>query len=485
MGNPSIKKNFALNTLYQVFFMITPFITAPYTSRVLGVEGVGVFSYVQSIQSYFMLFAALGTVSYGKREIARNRDDVEKRSRIFWEIEILSVITTFAAVVVWFAWILINSQYRVFYLIMSLNVISVALDISWLYLGLEKIGNMVSMNSIFRILGIVSLFIFVKDESDLGIYILILAISHVLANLGMWIYLPKYIHVVKVQWKNIANHFKETLVYFVPTIATSIYTVLDKTLIGLITHSASQNGYYEQAVKIIQMSKTLTFTSLNGIMGARMAFLFAQNKNEEIKERIKVSIDYIMFMGIGICFGIFAVANQFVPIFFGEGYEYVSLLLKVFCPIIVIIGVSNCLGSHYYTPAGLRIKSSKYLIAGSIVNLFLNLLLIPKYESMGAVIASIAAEGVITALYLRNCAGYLYLSDLFDKMWKKVIAGAVMMSVIRLVASGLPVGIGSLILQVILGIGVYVVILMLMRDSFTIIAFNIMKGYFKKQKNID
>lgn len=480
MEKPSIKKNFLLSTMYQVFLLIMPFITAPYTSRVLGVEKIGTFSYIQSVQSYFLLFAALGTASYGKREIARNRDDKEKRSRIFWEIELLSIITTFTVLIVWFVWICINSQYRLFYFIMSLNLISVALDISWMYIGLERMANVVFFNAVFRVIGITSIFIFVKESSDLWIYILILAAMTFCSNIGMWICLPKYINFVRIQWKNIAKHFKETLIYFIPTIATSIYTVLDKTLIGLITHSASQNGYYEQTVKIIHMSKTITFTSLNSIMGARIAFLFAKGENEEIKERIKVSIDYILFMGVGICFGIWAVADTFVPVFFGKGYDYVALLLKVFCPIIVIIGVSNCLGSHYYTPAGLRTTSSKYLIYGSIVNLCLNLVLIPRYESLGAVIASVLAELTITVLYLKNCNGYLYLEDLIKKIWKKLIAGSVMLLVITIITPHLGGAVIDVLIEIMVGIVVYVIMLFLLKDSLVMLGVEMIKRYIKK-----
>ena len=46
--------------MFQIFTMITPFVTAPYVSRVLGPDGIGIQSYTGSIQSYFLLFAALG-----------------------------------------------------------------------------------------------------------------------------------------------------------------------------------------------------------------------------------------------------------------------------------------------------------------------------------------------------------------------------------------------------------------------------------------
>ena len=86
MKNKSIRNNFLYSTAYQILNVLTSFVTAPYLSRVLGAEAIGIQSYTQSIQQYFLMFAALGTFSYGSREISMNRDDPYKRSKLFWEI---------------------------------------------------------------------------------------------------------------------------------------------------------------------------------------------------------------------------------------------------------------------------------------------------------------------------------------------------------------------------------------------------------------
>ena len=126
MVQTSIKKNYIYNTIYQVLSLITPLITAPYISRVLGSNGVGIYSYTNSIVTYFTLFAALGTASYGQREIAMHRDDPETSSKLFWEIEILSLTTTAVSLIVWIAWIFISTQYTAIYSVLTLSVLAVA-----------------------------------------------------------------------------------------------------------------------------------------------------------------------------------------------------------------------------------------------------------------------------------------------------------------------------------------------------------------------
>ncbi|MEE1002418.1 MAG: flippase [Acutalibacteraceae bacterium] len=463
--NPSLKNNIILNTIYQILTVVTPFITAPYISRVLGADGVGTYSYTQSIQTYFLLCAALGTASYGAREIARNRDSVEKRSKLFWEIELMSVSTSAFIIILWFIFVIFSSNYKIIYLILSLNIIAVMMDISWFFTGLEQFKYIVSKNMVFKILGIICIFVFVKNKDDLLKYIVIMTLSTFLGNLSMWLAIPKFICKVRIKSLNIFSHFKETLVYFLPTIATSIYTVLDKSLIGLITNDLNENGYYEQATKIINIAKSLTFTALNSVMGARISYLFSENKTEEVRKHIRQSIEYIMFTGVGIAFGILGIAHNFVPVFFGPGYDRVIGLLYVFSPMILIIGISNCLGSHYYTPSGKRAQSAKYLIAGSICNLVLNLALIPIFGSRGAAIASVLAESFITALYFKNCSGFITLKGLCDIGWKKIISGILMLTVVLLIGkiqvSNKIILIG---LQVVCGVFVYVIGLLAMKD---------------------
>lgn len=468
MSQPSLKKNFTLSTLYQVLTMIIPFVTAPYISRVLGADGVGIYSYTNSIQMYFSMFAALGTVSYGTREIARNRNDREQRSQLFWEIEFLTILTSIICLIVWGIFIYFSSKYRIYYEILTIAIVSTLLDISWFYIGMEQFTYTVMLNGLFKLLGVVALFVFVRKATDVPTYVLIMSLITLLGNASMWFYLPKFVDKVPFSGLKIKKHFKETLIYFVPTVATSVYTILDKTLIGLLTKDNSQNGYYEQATKIINMAKTLTFASMNSVLGSRISFLFAENKEDEIKERIGFSMEYIMFMGFGIFFGLLSVSERFVPLFFGEGYEPVVYLLYLFGPIVLIIGISNCLGCQYYTPAGLRAISAKFIIIGSCVNLVLNMILIPRLKSEGAVIASLAAETVITILYVKFCNGFFDWRKLFKAAWKKIIAGIIMMSILLFLERK----ISSNLLGVVVGLSVgsvtYVLSLICLRDAFIV-----------------
>lgn len=463
--HPSIKTNVLLSALYQILTLLTPLITAPYIARVLGPEGVGISSFTTSIETYFAMFAALGTASYGTREIARVRNDENKRSQLFWEIEGLLIVTTVICLIAWLIFVSLSTTYKIYYLILTITLASTLFDVSWFFSGLEQFQYIVLRNTIFRILGIIALFVFVRDAGDTDIYIAISGLSALLGGVSMWGYLPRFVHRVPISTLRILPHFRETLIYFIPTVATSVYTVLDKTLIGLITQSAEQNGYYDQATKIIRMGETVSFGALNSVLEARISYLFAQEKFKEIHDFIAKSIDLILFMSFLLVFGIIGTANVFVPWFFGPGYDEVIPLMQVMSPIILIIGISNCLGGQYYTPVGLRALSAKFLIIGSVVNLILNLLLIPKLNSMGAVIASLSAELVITILYVRFCGDYLTVKMLVTKGWRKLFAGVIFFVCIIQLPELIKIHWLCLVVQIIVAVLMYVSLLFMLKDQ--------------------
>ena len=463
---PSLKKNIAISTLYQILIIILPLITAPYIARVLGPDQSGVYDYTNSIMTYFAMFAALGTASYGVREIARVRDDVAMRSKLFWEIELMTVMTSTVCIIAWFIFIAITPHYKVIYLVLTMGLLSTMFDISWFFAGMEQFKYTVTKNAACKLIGVILMFLFVKKEEDLLLYIIIMISSTMIGNLSMWLYVPRFVEKVDFRTLTFRKHFHETLIYFVPTVATSIYTVLDRTLIGVITKNKAENGFYHYAMQIVNMMKALTFSSLNMVLGSRLSFLFAEKKYDEIKEKIADSTNYILFMGYGICFGVIGVAKRFVPVFLGPGYDRVATMLILMSPIVIIIGISNCLGSQYYTPAGYRKLSAKYIIIGAVVNLLLNLLLIPKYWGYGAITASLIAESVITILYMKNCNGYLRVETIIKDSWKKIIAGVVMLIVIRALDGIISSDILALLVEVAVGFTVYCAVIMLLRDSF-------------------
>lgn len=465
-SEPSVRLNFVMSMAYQVLVVILPMITAPYVARVLGADKSGIYSFTASYQTYFSMFAALGTVSYGSREIARNRKDRPLRSKLFWEIELMTVLTSTVSIIAFIAFIASRDRYQIYYIPQVMAILAVMFDISWFFTGIEEFRYIVTKNAVFKLLGAVMIFALVHKPEDLLIYIIILSASTMLGNMSMWIHMPRFLAPVDFRTLKIRRHLKETLVYFIPSVATSVYTVLDKTLIGEITRNEAENGCYDKVVQIINIMKALTFTALNSVLGARISFLFAEKKYDEIRRRIETSINYILFMGLAIGFGLAGVAPRFIPWFLGPGYDRSVMMLIMMSPIVVIIGVSNCLGSQYYTPSGKRAQSARFIIAGSVVNLILNLILIPRFWGYGAIAASLIAELTITILYITFAGESFHPVVLLRDGWKKLIAAALMFAAVRLIDPYFNSNFIALVCEVCLGGAIYIAVQFILRDSF-------------------
>lgn len=466
MSKQSLKKNYFYSLIYQVLCLIVPFITAPYLSRILEPDGIGIYSYTHSYVTYFCMLASLGTSSYGMREISRARDNKETYSKIFWEIELLSIITTTFSLILWLIPIYFSTKYRIYFIAFTPLIVANIFDISWFFIGQEKFGYTVFWNLICKITGTIFIFVFIKEKSDLFLYILLTSLIYMIGNASMWCHLPKMITKMPVLSEiRLKIHLKETSIYFIPTIATSIYMVLDKTLIGLITNNEYQNGYYEQSTKIINIAKSVILSAVNVVMSARISYLFVENKITLIKDSIEKSLSFIFLIGFLSVFGIFSVSDKFVPLFFGSEYEPVIFMMYAMAPILIIASISNCLGSQYFTPAGLRAKSAKYIIYGAISNLFLNLILIPVWGAVGAIIGSLLAEIFISFLYFANCNGFLKISTVIKLSLKRILSGFIMMCCVIYISSKLDCNLLYLILEILLCIMIYFILLFIMKDE--------------------
>lgn len=460
----SISKNYLYNVSYQLLALVTPFITTPYLSRVLGPDGIGIYSYSTSIVSYFILFAALGMANYGQREIAYNQDNKFLQSRTFYELIISRTVLVAINILIYFFLILSPDINDLVYWFQMLNIVAVLFDISWFFQGLEEFGKIVFRNFIIRLLSVVLIFILIQTKEDLTTYILLLGVMNVISGISIWFYLPKYLVHVPYKELKIFRNFSIIIQLFLPQIAIQVYTVLDKTMIGLITNSAVENGYYEQAEKIIKMSLTVV-TSLGTVMLPRIAYSFAQGKHDEIQEHMMKSYQFVWFLTIPLFFLFIATSSNFVPWFFGPEYMQVIPLIQMLSILVIAIGLSNVTGIQYMIPTNQQNKLTVTVVIGAIINFLLNIFLIPRMASMGAAIASLIAEIGVTAVQFYMVRKVFNIANIFRLSYKYLLSGTIMLGILLIFTNYLiPSIINTFIL---LGIGmiIYITLLFLVKDN--------------------
>lgn len=462
----SVTKNYLYNLTYQIMVMILPLITTPYISRVLGANNIGIYGYTLSITTFFILFGSLGVALYGQREIAYLQNDKRKRSYSFWEIFALRLITMSISLLFYsFTFANNNIEYANYYQILIIELIANIIDISWFFQGLEEFKKTVLRNTFVKIIGLILVFSLVRTKNDLPIYYWIYVGSTFIGNLSLWIYLPKYLTKIKITKLNIIKHLKPTSVLFIPQIAVQLYTVLDKTMIGSILQDKSEVGYYEQAQKIIKMLLTI-ITSFGTVMMPRIANTFANKDRKTINKYMEKSFQLVLLFSFPLIFGTIAISDLFIPLFLGPGYEKTALIMKVICPIILFIGLSNVTGVQYLLPTKQQRKYIISVIIGSLINITLNLVLIPKYNALGASMGTIIAELIVTSVQIFFTRKDFNYKNILKFSPRYITASLISVIPAIYISNFFTTKVISLFMRIIVIMLLYFAILLITKDSF-------------------
>ena len=469
MSKKSVAKNYIYNLIYQILILILPVITTPYLSRVLGAEGIGIYSYTVSIVTYFILFGSLGIAMYAQREIAYVQDNIDKRSIIFWEVFILRAITLMISLIIFYFTFAMTGEYCVYYRILVLEIIGNIFDISAFFQGMEEFKKIVKRNLIVKFISIISIFLFVKTSADINIYLLIYVLSTLVGNLSLWLYLPKYIKKISLRNLEIKKHLKPTIVLFIPQIASQIYVVMDKTMIGLLVKDKAEVGYYEQSQKIVKIILTLA-TSLGTVMLPRIANEFAKGKEENIRKSILNSFNFIYLLSIPMMIGLVVITQDLIPWFLGEEFDKSIYITYAISPIMLMIGLSSVIGTQYLLPTKKQKQYTISVITGAVVNLTLNIILIPRFLSIGAAIATVVAETSVTSVQIYYIKNKFNIIEIL-KMSLKYFIVAIFMACLLIIANKILLYkfsvIIRMILDVVLGAITYFGLLILLNDQFT------------------
>ena len=504
MAKKSITKNYIYNMVYQVLILVLPLVTTPYLSRVLGAEGIGIYSYTYAIVTYFILFGSLGVAMYGQREIAYAQENVEERKRVFIEIVLFRFVTIFVSSIIYYFFFIRGEAYQIYYQILLLELIAAAFDISWFFQGMEEFKRTVTRNVLVRVCSVSAVFLFVKNKEDLALFTLIYSIGDLLGNLSLWLYLPKYIKGVKVKNINTFRHIWPILLLFIPQIANQIYKILDTTMIGNLVQDKAETGYYEQGQKVIRLLLTVV-TSLGVVMVPRMASTFASGDKKQIQSYLKMSFRFVFFLAFPIMFGIISISEAFVPVFFGAGYDKVVILINIISPILLLMGVANVLGTQYLLPTKHQKEYTISVAIGVVFNFIANYILITKYASIGASIATVLSELLVVIIQYQYMKKEVPFKELLSLAWKYFLAGILMFVVcfgiryvlniesILTIQENIALAINmnneyfinvvSIISQMIFGALTYFIVLVILKDDYVFKFIDKIKSrIFKKEK---
>lgn len=447
----SVKKNYMYETFYQILSLIVPFLVSPYISRILKADGVGVYSYTNAIVTYFTMLATLGIRNYGSRMIARCADKKE-RSRIFWSIQTTHLILSAAAVIFYSVYVVWFAEYKLVAWVQGLNVIAAVLDISWFFAGMENFKILTIRNGLIKAGTCIAIFLFVKDAEDVVVYVAILSAGTLCSTLYLVPCARKYICWHKPEREEIKSHFKPMFVLAIPTFLTTVYTTMDKILLGILANER-EVAFYENSEKMVIVRNFIY--SVGTVLLPRISALYAQNKHEKIKEYIKQSTELELIMCYAFSFGLIACANEFAPWFWGEEFAACGHLICYVAVMIMFNTIANTIRSCYLIPMN---RDKEYVIAcaiGAASNVLLDFCLIPSLQARGAWIATLISSIMVCVYQMWIVRRELPMLQYLIQTKYYFILGTIMLMTCKMVGGLFQVRFMSLLSEIFVGMTIY------------------------------
>lgn len=452
----SPKKNFVFQFLYQITILVIPLVVSPYLTRTLGATSLGVYSYTYSIAYYFVTFAMLGINRYGQRVISQRRGNLVKLRKTFWSLLTVHFIASILAIVAYVIYVMFicRSDFQVA-LVQTIYVASAAFDSTWLFYGLEKFKSVALRNAAIRLINTVCIFAFIHSPSDIVIYTFIMTIT---VLIGYVIFIPQVMVVlppIKFSTTDIREHIKPLFTLFAAVVAVSLYTVFDKTLLGILATKESV-AYYEYSDKIVNISKSF-ITIVSTVLYPKACQYASNNNLIGMKNNMKKSLAVSCFWGFASCFGLLAIADQFSLLYYGEEFAVCSDVIKMMTPLILILGIGETVRSQFIYPLKMDMAMVKILSLNAVINLIISALLIPYLGISGAVIGSIAAElnGLVIEIYIVR--EYISPKSIITVCIPYLSIASLMYFVIKPLKILFGVGWTSLLIQVVIGGIIYCV----------------------------
>lgn len=473
-------KNYIYSLLYQILSVVLPFITTPYVSRVLGVNGIGRYTLVNTIANYFILVGLIGINIYGNRQISYVRDNQVELEQTFWDLNAIRTITMGITVLAYilFVFFFLPAEDILLYLVEIFLLFASLIDTSWFFEGLEEFKIIAMRNISIKVIGVFLIFLLVRDSTDILIYAGILSVTTLVGQGFLWKELFKKVSYRKVKWKGVKGYIFDILKLWIPTIAIKIYSSIDKVLLGIITNDV-QVGLYTSAQNIVTLVTTITST-LTSVSLPRTANCYKNNNMQELRKIANLSLGMVSLIALPMTLGLIGIRNTLVPWFFGKGYEEVSTLLLVSAWFILTVSWSNIFGNQILLACGKEKIYSIAVVISAVENIILSIVLIYKIQAMGAVIASILAEYTGMIIMLVNVRNIIDIHGWIKLILRYSFISAVMLLLLHFVEALISYSFVATFVQCIVGILFYFSMLLVIKDKNIFLILDYVKKLIRK-----
>lgn len=395
----------------KILRMIVGLFVGVWVARYLGPEQFGLFSYAQSFVGLFTAIATLGLDGIVVRELVK---DESRRDELIGTTFWLKVMGTLGVLVILTIAVNFTSNdaytNTLVFIIASATIFQSFNVIDFYFQSKVMSKFVVYANIISLFLSSLLKIALILYEAPLLAFVWVIFFDNLILALGFIYFYIKNNATFTI--KNLtfsqATAFtllKDSWPLILSGIVISIYMKIDQVMIKEILN-AEAVGQYAAAVRI---SEAWYFIPMVIASSLFPAIINAKKISEELYyARLQKLYDLMVWMAIAIALPMTFLSDWIVELLYGGQYNQAGsvLMIHIWAGVFVFLGVAS---GKWFMAENLQILSFLRTFYGMLINIILNIILIPKYGIQGAAIATLISQ-IVAA----------YFSDLFNNKTKKM-----------------------------------------------------------------
>ncbi len=351
------------------------------------------------------------------------------------------------------------------FLLLSTTIFFTAIGCEWFYQGIEDFKYVAVRGVLVKLISVVLLFFLVKTKEDILWYGAYSVLGILGGNIFNFIRLRKYLSRDVIDFRTLhpLKHLKPALHVFALNVIISIYIQMNNVLLGFMK-DAEAVGYFTAATKLMVMAMSI-LGSLGNVMMPHISNLIAVGRMDESKALIQKSYDLVLALAMPLTVGLIFTSPSAILLLSGMDFIPAILTSQIVAFNILMVGLSGVMGIQVLYPLGKINIVILSTFIGAITNVLLNILLVPRYGHNGTAIAYMLAEAAVTISMF--FIGHKYIPVQFlKKQHLHYIGGCIVMGGCLHFISLFDLSyINTLIAMISVGGMVYVIVLLLLKDS--------------------
>ena len=400
--------NFFSLGFVQVINSALQLLVIPYVILKIGAAGYGVIAVAQVVMFYLSTFSEYGFSQSATRSISVNREDAAKVSQIFFRVLFTRMILCVIAFFLLLVLLLIIPVFKghiLLYLMAFVFVLGQALLTNWFFQGMEKMWFIVITTLIGRILFVILVFLFIKNNEDDYLFLFFMGIGNILAGI---IGLVIAIRFHKLKFKSpglaeIREELKEGWHFTITNLSMNTCQYANIFILRFFTNDLIV-GYFSIAERIFFTVKHVLVIFSQSVYPGVCQLI--QNRKEDLTNFFRrVYIPFLFCVTAGGTL-LFVFAPGVLFFFSGKNAIHSVFILRMLCIVLLIV----CLNIPSTLTLLAMNKKKEYFrvyTIGGLLNILSNIILAYFYQTTGTIMAIFITEIFITV-------GVIYLSSRFD-----------------------------------------------------------------------